>query len=353
MSETPKKKSVKFNLPSEVLPSEYEDKVGLLNRAPEVNILEVEPSMREVMYALDDEEYVEDDLDDFFDALDADEVPEDLLQQLVMDDVDPRKQGRGGMAGGEDDEEYPEDGEGEEGWYADFKKFKSQDGRYSDEEYDDEDDFDDDDRYAGYDAKTNFSMTSSALFRNKHLTLLDEQFDKVLEDYDDENLGELDGDDPEVRGQDSIAQKQIDKIFDEFLDTTEVIGRRRQHLVHKIDETNHIETIRAELREVLKITPDMEYEVENMPGGEELDEQLEREVLQSQKEPKEARWDVETVLTTYSNIYNHPAMIRDLRATAPKIRFSKGMPKVVNDKPVKEEEEQEDDEEEDDGTPSM
>ncbi|KAJ3400583.1 hypothetical protein HDV05_001013, partial [Chytridiales sp. JEL 0842] len=209
MSETPKRKGVKFDIPSEVLPSEYEEKVGLLNRGPDVNILEVEPSMREVIYALDDDAYVEEDLDDFFEALDAEEVPEELLEALVPDGAIPP--GVGGMAGrGEEDDEEYDDFDENDGWMEEFKRYKAQSAN-SDDEYDD----DEDPRMAGYDAKTNFSMTSSALFRNKHLTFLDERFDKVLEDYDDENLGELDSDDPEVRGGgDTIAQQQIDQIFD-------------------------------------------------------------------------------------------------------------------------------------------
>ena len=66
-----------------------------------------------------------------------------------------------------------------------------------------------------------------------------------------------------------------------------------------------------------------------MEGGETLDAELEKEVLELQGESKDNRWDVETVLTTYSNIYNHPTLIKDVKSSAPKIRFSKGIPIVV------------------------
>jgi len=39
-------------------------------------------------------------------------------------------------------------------------------------------------------------MTSSVLARTKELQMLDERFDRVLEDYDDEEIGELEQDDP-------------------------------------------------------------------------------------------------------------------------------------------------------------
>ena len=47
MSEV-RKKTVSFDLPSSVLPSEFEDRVGMLNRGAETSVLDIEPEMREV-----------------------------------------------------------------------------------------------------------------------------------------------------------------------------------------------------------------------------------------------------------------------------------------------------------------
>ncbi|KAJ3301324.1 hypothetical protein HDU76_005779 [Blyttiomyces sp. JEL0837] len=124
MSEVPRRK-VQFDIPTEVLASEYEDRVGMLNRGATVDVLDVEPEMREVIYALEDEEYVEEDLDDFFAALDADEIPEDL-DILPDGEYEARKAAEGGQARQavqDDDDEYEEEEDEEQAeWYKEYQK---------------------------------------------------------------------------------------------------------------------------------------------------------------------------------------------------------------------------------------
>jgi len=50
---------------------------------------------------------------------------------------------------------------------------------------------DEDDHFETKSHFTNYSMTSSILSRTKELQFLDERFDKVMEGYDDEEIGEL------------------------------------------------------------------------------------------------------------------------------------------------------------------
>ena len=50
---------------------------------------------------------------------------------------------------------------------------------------------DDNDHFETKSRFTNYSMTSSILSRTKELQFLDERFDKVMEGYDDEEIGEL------------------------------------------------------------------------------------------------------------------------------------------------------------------
>ncbi|KAJ1552090.1 hypothetical protein HK405_012705, partial [Cladochytrium tenue] len=107
MSQTPRR-HVKFDIPAESLPSQFETRVGLMNQGATIEVLDVEPEMREVIYALEDEEYVEDDVDDFFAALDAEEVPQSL--DLIPDgEYVPPKKGAGDNEDDESDEDEDED----------------------------------------------------------------------------------------------------------------------------------------------------------------------------------------------------------------------------------------------------
>merc|ERR1719228_1933056 len=78
-----------------------------------------------------------------------------------------------------------------------MKRMKNDD----DDEDDDEDagsDFDDadfDDLEETKSRFTEYSMTSSVIRRNDQLTLLDDRFEKLYEQYDDDQIGGLDGED--------------------------------------------------------------------------------------------------------------------------------------------------------------
>ncbi|KAJ3213116.1 peroxin [Dinochytrium kinnereticum] len=300
MSEAPKRK-VTFDLPSGVLGSRSEDEIGMMNREAHVSVLDIEPSMREVIYALEDEEYVEDDIDDFFEALDADSVPEKYASA-----AEPHLS-----------EEHGNE-EGEE-WYKEYQRYK-EDGMDSDEDYDDEQD----------DAErlTMMSMTSSALFRNKNLTILDQRFDELMkkeyDDDEDEEFEDVDSNEPVG----AITQKRLDKIFDSFLDSTEVVGRKKL-LLNRVIPMAQMDSVRKELKGGEKDVEKVLEAENDIKDGQELYDQLEAEYQELMKSDDEKeKWDVETVLTTYSNIYNRPALIKEIRKSAPRIRLRKGMPYV-------------------------
>ncbi|ORY42756.1 hypothetical protein BCR33DRAFT_717949 [Rhizoclosmatium globosum] len=343
MSEVPRRK-VGFNIPNEVLGSEYEDRVGMLARGEKVNVIDVEPSMRETIYALEDEAYVEEDIDDFFDALNADDVPEELKDKLDPEDYFPDQ---------EDDDEYSDDGEGD--WYDEYQKYKNQGD--SDDEYEEDDELGS--LMERKTALTNLSMTSSAMVRTKLLTNLDDQFDEALKAYDDDQIGDLEGDayDPDTMEPtqlDShvakISEARMNKIFDSFLESTEVVGRKGL-VLPKVPESVKIDAIRDDLRDVTRVTEAMKLSVdETIESGEALDEAMEEEIFRMYPKRPENKWDVETVLSTYSNIYNHPHMIKDIMTSTRKIKLSKRGPVLVDPNPapsVVSEEGDEDDDEED------
>lgn len=112
-----------FQIPSDVLPSNIEMSVGVMNQPSGLDgglQPDMDPRLREVLEALEDEEYVENDLDeDFFESLNADGDPYDPEEDEEYFD--------------DSEEEYYEDEvEGEEGaeapnsdnydWEAAFKK---------------------------------------------------------------------------------------------------------------------------------------------------------------------------------------------------------------------------------------
>jgi protein LTV1 len=71
--------------------------------------LDLEPEVREIFTALDDDAYVEDDLDDdFFSAINADHVP-DKYQALLEEN--------------EEEELYDDFDDNEESWLKEFKKY--------------------------------------------------------------------------------------------------------------------------------------------------------------------------------------------------------------------------------------
>jgi len=81
---------------------------------------------------------------------------------------------------------------------GDFMKSGKRGPGQSEEDFDEDEDYSDDDdgrgRGGNFETKsrfTNYSMTSSILSRTKELQFLDERFDKVMEDYDEEEIGEL------------------------------------------------------------------------------------------------------------------------------------------------------------------
>ncbi|KAJ3192150.1 hypothetical protein HDU82_003302, partial [Entophlyctis luteolus] len=338
MSEHPKRK-VNFNIPSEVLPSQYEEDIGMLARA-DVTAHNVEPSMREAIYALDDEAYIEEDIDDFFEALNAEEVPPEIKSKLDPEDFIPGKP--------DEDEKFDAQDENED-WYAEYQRFKNK-PTDSEDEYDDEQADELGSLVERRTALTNLSMTSSAMVRTALLSNLDDQFDQALKKYDDDDdefsevgdFGDRNNQENEWESatdnglransqqQPTISTSRMNEIFDSFLESTEVVGRKGL-VLNKVPALNKIDSIRRELGEVTRLTEAMTLSVDDtVEGGDILDAELEREIQELRPQLNENRWDVETVLTTYSNIYNHPQMIKDVMASTKKIRLGKKGPRVVD-----------------------
>lgn len=172
---------------------------------------------------------------------------------------------------------------------------------------------------------TAFSMTSSSMFRNEKLLLLDDQFDHVLAEYSDDDIGELDpdSDDDELR---TGSEPMLEEMYDAFLEDLQIIGSKRVLISRKPEES--LDAIRRELCEEKKEIVEKYGMVEDFVEGVPMMPQMK----------KQAEWDVETVLTSNSNIYNRPRLIREISKGVPRIRLSRGMPRVIRNEEILEDE---------------
>ncbi|KAK9429804.1 Low temperature viability protein-domain-containing protein [Lipomyces doorenjongii] len=229
-------------LPADVLPSKvllrrtYQDQQDVPDAISGLQP-DMDPDLREVLEALEDDAYVEDDdavfteiITEDTNAEDADEI---IAQEEGVADVD-----------GED-------------WEAEFAKFKISQSKQR--AADSDDDFDEDGlgslvsfgRGAGKLRKpptartstSGYSMSSSAMFRNEGLSLLDDRFDQIekmynesSDDDDDESaifdenssmagtgIGSVAGDEHDAAAMQSTT---FNAIMDDFLENYNVVGKR-------------------------------------------------------------------------------------------------------------------------------
>ncbi|KAI9250195.1 Low temperature viability protein-domain-containing protein [Phascolomyces articulosus] len=338
-----------IELPADVLPSNIEMNVGVMNQTSGLEgglQPDMDPRLREIMEALEDEEYVDDALDeDFFDELDAEGDP------YVHEEYE--------------DEEYEEEmDEGNYNWEAAFRNFqRGKQRRGSDSDFSDEDVLERQTKYTG------FSVSSSVMHRNPQLTLLDDRFDKIEEEY----LREEDEDEyyeQQAQGQTLEERADFESILDDFLDNYEIVGKKMQPKLDGESGQQKLDTIREALA-ATHLTDDHKKNQED--DNESVDtvtarsalkkahRQHETEHLELWERPLKKReaWDCQSVLSTYTNLENHPHMISD-RGPRKKITINPktGMPNLVeaprkkknlvedNEDSMEEEEEEDSDEEE-------
>ncbi|CAG8773460.1 13010_t:CDS:2, partial [Racocetra fulgida] len=147
----------------------------------------------------------------------------------------------------------------------------------------------------------NYSMSSSVMHRNDKLRLLDDQFEKeYMEDYDDDS-------DIESTSSSQVRQ-DFSQILDEFLDKYEISGRK---IVPKSEDTvqNQLDAIRQELGQVHLNEQGSELKEEMVNKA----TKTSKEYVEVESEPftKKQAWDCQSILSTYSNLENHPTLIRE------------------------------------------
>ncbi|KAK2817505.1 hypothetical protein Q5P01_025696 [Channa striata] len=257
-----------IKLPSSVFASEFEEEVGLLNKAAPISgpRLDMDP---DIVAALDEDfDYNDPDNileDDFIiqannanGAMDIEGDHADDDDEWEDTDEDSDFDSEGGFSGGED-------GLGQEFLFAD-EETKS--------------------RF------TEYSMTSSVMRRNEQLTLLDDRFEKFYEQFDDDEIGALDN--AELEGFIKPDSARLEQVIKEYF-------KQKENEALKPDDLGPREL------------PDVKEEEED-----EEEEEMETLVVEAPEE----KWDCETIISTYSNIYNRPKVIEDPPKQAKPIRVS-------------------------------
>lgn len=186
-------------LPHEVLPQQTEVLTSYQDQQEVPDALsgfqpDMDPSLREVLEALEDEAYVDQEEDGFFSQLAVDGERSDREDE----DCDSDDTAKGvSMQAAHDNTP------------GSRKKKIAREARS---------------------ISSGYSMSSSSVFRNAGLTLLDDRFDQIEEEYDQSDEGEQEG---EMNG-------EFMSVMDEFLNHKQVKGKRVQPKASGLEQLNEI-----------------------------------------------------------------------------------------------------------------
>ncbi|KAI6114913.1 Low temperature viability protein-domain-containing protein [Pisolithus croceorrhizus] len=336
------------DLPPEVLPSRHEmPRQFESQQAIPESICgfqpDMDPHLRQTLRALEDDAFVDDSLeDDFFGELVAggergeEEVDYEFNEDGVLADI-----------------ERDEDGSKEAGsWEENFARFRKEQKRSPPSEYDEELDSDGGDtvgdlprlrvvggkqRRKSSSVASGYSMSSSSMYRTEALLTLDERFDQLmLDEYGSDGADAVeeasdssslsDGDEvPEL----VTSREDFSAMVDDFVENYELVGRKLKPVLPGDSAVDKLDTLRRAMGQdgAVRISA-AEQDSDN-----EDDEKL---FASYHTNEKESRWDCETILSTYTNLENHPKIIRARTSKpVPKIRLDPrtGLPSVNMEPP--------------------
>lgn len=261
--------STGIKLPSSVFASEFEEDVGLLNKAAPVSgpRLDFDP---DIVAALDDDF----DFDD----------PENLLEDdFILQASKPA--GGEGMdmleSDGDDGNEWEDmdedgsDGCGSTGPLSDGGDISAPG---SPQEAMKKHLFWEEETKSRF---TEYSMTSSVMRRNEQLTLHDERFEKFYEQYDDVEIGALDN--AELEGAIQVDSSRLQEVLNDYY--------------------------KEKAENCVKLNTLEPFDDQDLAANE-LDESEKEETVTVVLEEAKEKWDCESICSTYSNLYNHPQLIK-------------------------------------------
>lgn len=307
---------------------------------------DMDPHLRQVLEALEDDAFVDDGLeDDFFGELVAEgqRDEDDEFNYQFFEDGDTPK-----------DAPSTEDHEDPDSWEARFAQFKKeQQDVPPPSDSDDELHSDGGDtigtlpklpviggkrRRKGTSDASGYSMSSSSMYRTETLMTLDERFDQLMEkeygsgegeeveEENDDLSSELSDEAPEL----VTSREDFEAMMDDFMDNYELLGRKLKPVLPGDSGPEKLNTLRQAMGQ------DERVRIRSADDDDD-DDELDDDRLFSgyNAAEKEDTWDCETVLTTYSNLENHPRVIR-ARALkpVPKITLDPktGLPTVNSDR---------------------
>ncbi|XP_077991122.1 protein LTV1 homolog isoform X2 [Glandiceps talaboti] len=311
----------KLQLPASAFGSQVEEKTGMLNKAAPISgpRLDLDP---DVVAAMDED-------------FDFDNPDNELDDDFILQANEPKAKGcpfssslhrQASIADMEDlsDVEYGSD-------EADIDDLDSQ-GAHTFSEEETKSRF------------TSYSMTSSVIKRNEGLTLLDDRFEKIYEQYDDDEIGALDHE--EVAGNIQPDSDLLSAVLSEF-EKKQRESKTTNFTASETSRPSEIKPVEKKQETVVKEEsssmdgegddrkglPDLRRDIIDVNYDDDYSTSSSEDELVAMvtQEPKE-EWDCETVISTYSNLHNHPTVIAEPTKPKPKkIELSQktGMPKDV------------------------
>lgn len=283
-SKNEKSKSEGINLPSSVFASAVEEKEGLLNKA----VLPVGPQPDwdpDIVAAMDED----------FDYQDPNnQIDDDFVLQAECRAEDKDK------VEDDNDDEWEDVCDDEDDLSSNF----------SDEESDEEeDDYYGQDYFSKEETKshfTNYSMSSSIIRRNEGLKTLDERFETLFE--------------KEYANDCDIGALELDEITGNIdINKSKILGQLLGEIKDDKQQIENDEDIKRKILEYLSNEDKRPEEMCNI------------EINDIRKKGENDRFDCESIISTYSNLYNHPKLICEDKKI--KINSKTGIPMGVLDKP--------------------
>ncbi|XP_054156173.1 protein LTV1 homolog [Oppia nitens] len=266
---TANNKTSGVSLPSSLFPSAVEEREGLLNKA----VLPVgpQPDWDPDLVAAMDDDY---DFDDPNNQMDDDFI-------MQAEGVDEE------VANDDDDDQWEDVSDSDSSTVCDSDEDNDSDSSGNG--------FSDEETKSHF---TNYSMSSSVMRRNNNLTILDQRFETLYEtEYaNDCDIGGLDLDDIEGPIQPNNSKLLAD-LAEEYANMKNV-----KQLYENVDK-----------KEFYEFYDNKREEADNCDSNRPKDRGevlTEIEIYENSKN-REDRYDCESIISTYSNLYNRPKMISE------------------------------------------
>ncbi|GLD94773.1 hypothetical protein PINS_up003397 [Pythium insidiosum] len=241
--------------------------------------------------------------DDLREALNHDEYFEELNDDFVL------------QAAQEDPDADTADGFDYDAHIAKLMAAASGVPKFKGDLTDDEDD-DDDEELSDLEDDDENEMDDAD--KSEHQRTLDEAFEKLMaEEYDDDQVGELEEDDPETRGDVVLQGELLDTIVEDYANLRQEMLNDEGKLGNPFRTGNRLKEILEECERERLAEEDAEDENDvaspELDNGEDVEQQLTEMFMRSAYlAPREReQWDVESIVSTYSNLDNHPTILRD------------------------------------------